>query len=157
METNWPWNWRLTVLKTIMMTLSSPPVTDFKMTIRADCADSACRPLLPSLKALAHWLSVGSRGVSLWTGICPPPTPLVVGLQNKANFTFHHPCFFPGFWASSRWTFAFGYTRIHFFLQRCVKHVFLSQLVGPSLQGPSEPDAQNTLPALPLEICHGYE
>ena len=44
------------------MMLVRPPMTNFKMTIRADCAVSACSPLSPSIKALAHWLSVeGSR------------------------------------------------------------------------------------------------
>ena len=38
MGTNRPWNCRLTVLKTIKMTLIRPPVTNFKMTVRADCA-----------------------------------------------------------------------------------------------------------------------
>ena len=82
METNRPWNWRLTVLKTIKMLLIRPSMTNFKMIVRADCAVSACSPLPPSIKALAHWLSVG--GVGVWTEVCPSPP--VVGIQNKGNF-----------------------------------------------------------------------
>ena len=36
-----------------------PLMTVFKMTVRADCAVSACSPLLSYIEALAHWLSVG--------------------------------------------------------------------------------------------------
>ena len=61
MGTNQPWNWRLTVLKTIKMTLVRPPTTNNKTTVTADCAVSACSPLPPSLKPLAHWLSVGGE------------------------------------------------------------------------------------------------
>ena len=45
------------------------PMTNFKMTVRADCAVSTCSPLL-SIKASApdcQW-----KGVSLWTGVRPP-------------------------------------------------------------------------------------
>ena len=62
-------NWRLTVLKTIRMILIRLPMTSFKMTVRSDCAVSARSPLPPSMKVLAHWLSVGRA--SLWTGVCP--------------------------------------------------------------------------------------
>ena len=78
-------------------------MTNLKRTVRADCAVSACSLLPPSIKALAHWLSVG--GVSLWTGICPPLSPpSVAGFRSKANFPFHPPCLFIGFWAASSWT-----------------------------------------------------
>ena len=52
------------------MTLVRPPMTNFKMTVRADCAISTCSPLFLSLKASApdcQW-----KGVSLWTGVFPP-------------------------------------------------------------------------------------
>ena len=74
MGTNWLWNWRWTVIKTIKMMPIRPPMTNVKMTVRADCAVSACSPLPASIKALAHWLSVG--GVGLWTGLCPSPARL---------------------------------------------------------------------------------
>ena len=38
MGTNGPWNWRLTVSKTIKMMLVRPLMINLKMTIRADCA-----------------------------------------------------------------------------------------------------------------------
>ena len=37
METNPPWNYRLTALKTIKMMLVRPWMTNFEMTIRDDC------------------------------------------------------------------------------------------------------------------------
>ena len=71
MGTNQPWNWRLTVLKTIKMMLVKPPMTNFKMTVRADWAVSARSPFSPAIKTLPHWLSVA--GVGLWTGVRPSP------------------------------------------------------------------------------------
>ena len=53
METNRPWNWRLTVPKTIKMTLVRPPMTNVKMTVRAARAVSARNPLPPPVEALA--------------------------------------------------------------------------------------------------------
>ena len=74
-QTNQTWNWRSTVLKTIKMIMVRPPMTNFKATVRADCAVSVCSPLPLPLKALAHWLS-GVGGVELWTGVCPQPSQL---------------------------------------------------------------------------------
>ena len=98
MGTNWLWNWRWTVIKTIKMMPIRPPMTNVKMTVRADCAVSACSPLPASIKALAHWLSVG--GVGLWTGLCPLPRQ-AAGLWNKANFPSHQPGLFIGFRVAS--------------------------------------------------------
>ena len=53
------------------MTLVRPPVTNLKMTVREDCAISACSPLLLSIKVLAPLVASGS-GVSLWTDVCSP-------------------------------------------------------------------------------------
>ena len=39
--------WRLTVLSTIRRMLIRPPITNFKMTVRPDCAVSTCSPLSP--------------------------------------------------------------------------------------------------------------
>ena len=58
MRTNQPWNQRLTVLETIKRTLVRPSMTNLGMTVRADCAVSACSPLPLSIKVLAYWLSV---------------------------------------------------------------------------------------------------
>ena len=66
MGTNQPWNWRLTVLKTIKMMLIRPLMTIFKKTVRTDCAVSAYSPLLSHIEALAHWLSVGWGGGKSW-------------------------------------------------------------------------------------------
>ena len=88
MGTNRPWNWGLAVLKTIKMIWDRPPMTNFKMTVRADCVVSVYNPLL-SIKALAPWLSLvgeGGGSVRLWTG--------VPGIQNKANFPLHQPHIF---------------------------------------------------------------
>ena len=74
MRTNQPWNQRLIVLETIKMTLVRPSMTKLEMTVRADCAVSACSPVPLSIKVLAHLLSVG--GISLWTDVHPSHTPL---------------------------------------------------------------------------------
>ena len=46
-------NGRLTVLKTTKMVLMSSLITNFKMTVRADCAVFVYNPLPQSIKALA--------------------------------------------------------------------------------------------------------
>ena len=85
-----------------------PPMTNFKMTVRADCTFSTCSPLPPPVIALAHSLSVG--GIDLWTGVHPPcphplkPPPPVASHRNKTSFPFHQPCLFIGFWAANSWT-----------------------------------------------------
>ena len=98
MGTNGPWNWRLTVPKTIKMTLVRPPMTNLKMTVRADCAVSACSPLLLSIKALAP-LVVNGRSQPLDRCSPFPSFPLVC--WNKANFPFYQPGLFIGFGAAS--------------------------------------------------------
>ena len=101
------WNWRLTVPKAFKMTLIRPPTTNFKMTVRADCAVSAWSPLPPPIKALAPCLSAGEESWPL--DRCPPspshlPIPPVASIQNKANFLFYQLGLFIGFWATSSWT-----------------------------------------------------
>ena len=97
MGTNRPWNWGLAVLKTIKMMQDIPLMTNFKMTVRADCVISAYNPLPLSIKALAPWLSWGwGGGVRLWAG--------VPGIQNKANFPFHQTHIFITVWSVSRET-----------------------------------------------------
>ena len=81
------------------MTLVRQPATNFKMTIRADNAVSACNPLPLSINAFAHQFSRGSQPLD--TNL---PSPQVAGLQNKANFSLHHPCLLSiVFWATSNW------------------------------------------------------
>ena len=60
-------------------------MTNFKMTIRADCAVSASSPLPPSIKALAHWLSVGKSAFRQESTLPHLPASLL----NKADFPFH--------------------------------------------------------------------
>ena len=100
--TNWSWNWRLTVLKTIKMTLVGSLLTNFKMTVRTV---SICSPLPLSIKAPVHWLSVGVAGarkrVHLWTGVCPPLLQLPA---SKIKQTFYQTCLFTGFWSTSSQT-----------------------------------------------------
>ena len=93
MGTNWPWNWRLTVLK-IMMTLSGPPATDFKMTVRADCAGSACRPLLLSesscpLTVIEEW---GSQLLDRHLS-SPPPSQLPTSKIKQVSFPSTWPLY----------------------------------------------------------------
>jgi len=56
---------RLTVPKTIEVTLVRPPMTNLKMTVPADCAVSACSSLLLSNQLLPHWLPVGGVGLCI--------------------------------------------------------------------------------------------
>ena len=71
-------------------------MTNFKMTIKANCIVFTCNPLL-SMKSPAHWLSVvGESALGQEFTL-----PLVSGIQNKANFPFHQPCLFNGFWTVS--------------------------------------------------------
>ena len=71
------------------------------MTVRADCAVSACSPLPLPVKALAPRLSGWAWGVGRPLDRSPLPPYQVAGLWNKANFPFHQPCLFIGFRAAS--------------------------------------------------------
>ena len=83
--------------------LLSPPMTNFKMTVRADCAVSACSHLPPSIKVLARIVYGRDQPLDR----CPQ-SPLVIGFQTEANFPFHQPGLFTGFWALSSWPSTFG-------------------------------------------------
>ena len=92
--------------------LVSPPMAILKMSIRTDCAISACSPLPLPIKALAHWLLVGELAFRLESTL-----PLVAGIWNRAKFHFHQRGLFTGFWtASSRTslsvTFPLGTSRL---------------------------------------------
>ena len=55
-------------------------MTDVKMTVRDDCAISACgRPPLLFIKFLAPLL-VEKGGVGFWTDVPYPPPPSVAGI-----------------------------------------------------------------------------
>ena len=74
--------------------LVRPPMTNFKMMVRADCAIPACSPLPPAIKTLAHWLW-RRRGQSVFGQTSVPHSP-VASIQNKASFPFHQSGLF--FW-----------------------------------------------------------
>ena len=85
-------------------------MTNFKMTVRADRAVSACGHFPLSTNALAPWLSVGGWEVGLWTGVRPPPPPLpVASIQNKHTFLSTN--------LASLLAFEWGAARPHFLLQ----------------------------------------
>ena len=90
MGTNWPQNWRLTVLKTISMMLIRPPYDQFQDDCQSSLRFAALNPLPPPihpwnspLKALALWLAVGS-----WLLDMSLPSTQVASLLNRANFPF---------------------------------------------------------------------
>ena len=88
MRTNWSWNCRLSVLEAIKMMPVKPSMTNFKMTVRGECAISACSPLPLSINALAHWLSVeGSWPLDS----CPPSPPQPQSLAFKIKQTSFLP------------------------------------------------------------------
>ena len=73
------------------------PMTSFRMTVRADCAVSACRPSLV-YKAPAPDCQWGESAFGQMSTLLPPGA----GIQKKANFPFHQPGFFIVFGAVSR-------------------------------------------------------
>ena len=91
------------------MTLVRPLLTNLKMTVRADGDVSVRSPLLLSIKALAPpAASEVSRPWDRGPPSCPP-----VSIWNKANFPFHQPGLFTGFWAVSSQTPHLSVTRRH--------------------------------------------
>ena len=66
------------------MTVVRPPMTNFKMIIRADNAASACNSLPLSIKLLP---TDCQGGVSLWTQICPLPRLLAFKIKQIFLFT----------------------------------------------------------------------
>ena len=80
-----------------------------KMTVRDCCAVSACKHPPPhththtSVCKSSHPLFV-SGGISLWTDIHHPPSAPAASIWNKANFPFHQPSLFAGFWPVSSQT-----------------------------------------------------
>ena len=173
MGTNRPWNWRLTIPKTIKMTLVRPLQDQFQddsqdgnfpavhwlglCTLTAkgqgsipgsgtripqatqrsqkkkkdrkkkDCQSWLCCFSMypPPFTYKSSCLLIGAGwGVGLWTGV--RPSPPVAGIWNKANFPFHQPCLFIGFWVASSWTPTFGNTAWQLMgLLNLRTHVFL--------------------------------
>ena len=80
-----PWNWRLTVSETTKMMLVRPLMNNLKMTVRYDCAVSACNPSPDSIYENSHPLLW--TDVSLWTDVChPSPTPQLLASEIKQTF-----------------------------------------------------------------------
>ena len=89
--------------KITKMVLVRPPMTNLKMTVRADCTVPACSPP-PSAYKSSHLLFVrgsgGGKGVSLWTDV-RPPLP-VASIWNEENFPFHQPGLLYWLWGSEQ-------------------------------------------------------
>ena len=122
--TNWPWNWRLTVLKQsrggrFMLMYGKKPSQHCKVIILnklikkktrsdncmrfQDSCQSSCFCTKPSPSAYKSSVIVGGgRGNRHFDRSPFLPTPHaipVANLQNKPNFPFHQPCFSIRFWA----------------------------------------------------------
>ena len=67
------------------MTLVRPLMTNFKMTVKADCTVLACNPLLLSIKALSLWL-LGGKGK--FQPLYRHPPSLLWWLASKIKQTF---------------------------------------------------------------------
>ena len=70
------------------MTLARSPVTNFKMTVRADCAMSACCLLLLFIKLSRTGFHRGESAFGQMSTFS-----LDASIQNKANFPIHQPSF----------------------------------------------------------------
>ena len=88
MDTSRPWNRRLTVPTTTKMALVRPAMTDFKTTVRADCAVSAWSPSLVCKRSCPLMVSGGN-----WLLDRRPPfhAPPLAGIWSKANFLSTDP------------------------------------------------------------------
>ena len=84
------------------MMLIRPLMTNFKMTSELPvlflhgAPPSAYKSSCPLIVGVA-----GAGGGGSWPSDRHPPFPPVAGIQNKANFPFHQPGLFIGFWAAS--------------------------------------------------------
>lgn len=117
MGKNWPWDCRLTVLKTIEMMLVRPSRTNFKMTVTANYCFYYCI-LLPSPYKSSCLLMVRVKRRN-WPldkllshphqppyphpTLSPPPSGCQAS-KIKTNFPSQQPELFIGFWAVSRLT-----------------------------------------------------
>ena len=89
------------VLRTIKMMLIRPPVTNFKITVGAECTVFCMKPP-PSVykSSCPPTVSRGSQRLNRQQYLLT----LGTSLQNKANFPFHQPCLLTSFWDASSWT-----------------------------------------------------
>lgn len=95
-------NWRLTVPKQTKMMLVKPPMTNLKMTVRDDCAVSACSP--QPTKALCPMIvSGGAKSLDRHPAPSPLPSTTSPSVWKKANFLFHNLASLMAFGAASNW------------------------------------------------------
>ena len=96
--TNWPWNWRLTLLKRIETTgwPISPWLPELTLLFLHEGPSLCIWNLLPT----DHW---GRDGAGLWAGIYPPPPPQ---LTRPGESRLSCPLTFPIHWLLSdeNWT-----------------------------------------------------
>ena len=89
---------------------SDHPMANGKTNVGADCIVSACSPLLSwyipetPIKGYCPLTARRWERVSLWAQVCLLLHLHIAVLQNKANFPFHQPCLFIGFWTVSSQT-----------------------------------------------------
>ena len=76
MGTNWPWNWRVTVLKTIKMMVIRPWHDQFQDACQSWLCCFCMWPPLSAYKSSCPLIVSGRGGVGLWTWSRPPPPPL---------------------------------------------------------------------------------
>ena len=99
METNPPWNWRWTALKTTKMMLVRP-LLPISRRLSADCTVSACSPLPQSVKALALWLP--ARGAWPLDRCPPPPLTPTLSHQHPKESKLSFPPTWPLYWLLRR-------------------------------------------------------
>ena len=104
METRQPGDWRLTIPKSNMMTVVRSPVTNFKITVEADCDVSVCSPLPLSIKVLAHWCQWWVEGGGTPSDRCPPSPHQLPASKIKQTFLSTSLASSLAFWAVSSWT-----------------------------------------------------
>ena len=96
METNWSWNWRLTVLNVG----DAGQTTDDQF--QDDCQNWSCYFCMepPPSTYKSSFPLIVSVGQTT-SGQASALPPLAASIQNKANFPFHQPGLFNSFWAVS--------------------------------------------------------
>ena len=74
------------------MMLVRPPMTDLKIPVRADCADTAAPP--STYESYGPLIAGGGEGELAFGQAFTLPLAPVASLQNKANIPFHQPHLF---------------------------------------------------------------
>ena len=126
MGTTAPWNWRWTVAKTTNMMLVRPLMTKLNMSVRDECAVSACNPSPVSVYKMLSPPALDRCQPLDWC-LPPSPYPAVAGIWNKAKFPFYQPGLLIGFWAASSQTphtCSFGNNVTHHFNTYFLLYIF---------------------------------